>query len=80
MGKQIVKSREAVRDTFCRHVPEDFVDYLMNLFFQANVRFSIVKSRATKLGDFRAGLQGEKHKITVNGDLNKFSFLITSLH
>jgi hypothetical protein len=52
----------------------------MNLFFQANVRFSIVKSRATKLGDFRAGLQGEKHKITVNGDLNKFSFLITSLH
>ncbi|MDX2362158.1 MAG: sprT domain-containing protein [Crocinitomicaceae bacterium] len=42
--------------------------------------FKVVKPRKTKLGDFRAGRYGEKHQITINGNLNKFSFLITTVH
>jgi hypothetical protein len=67
-------------ESFSRFLPEHFVEYVTDLFLKSNVKFSIVRSRATKLGDFRAGLNNEKHKITVNGDLNPYSFLVTTLH
>jgi SprT protein len=78
--KKGIRSRGEVMDSFRRFVPDHFVSYITDLFLNANVRFSIVKSRNTKLGDFRAGIKGEKHRITVNGDLNPYSFLVTTLH
>lgn len=42
--------------------------------------FKITKSRNTKLGDFTPSHSGKPHKITVNHDLNKYSFLITLTH
>lgn len=66
--------------SLARFLPEHFVEYVTDLFLASDVRFSIVRSRATKLGDFRAGFNGEKHRITVNGDLNPYSFLVTTLH
>jgi SprT protein len=72
--------KDTVRKTFTRFLPEAYVDYVCELFFESKVKFSIVKDRSTKLGDFRASPKGEKHRITVNGNLNKYSFLITTLH
>ena len=46
---------------------------------QHPVQFRVAKPRKTKLGDFRAERQG-LHKITVNGDLNPYSFLVTTIH
>lgn len=63
-----------------KYVPTEFVDLTSDLLLKYPVVFKIVKPRKTKLGDFRAGLNKEKHQITVNGDLNKYSFLITTLH
>lgn len=61
-------------------LPAGFEVMVADLIFNEPVSFKIVKPRNTKLGDFRAGLNGEKHQITVNGNLNKYSFLITTLH
>ncbi len=72
--------KDKVKSTFARFIPIEYVGYVAELFFTSKVRFSIVKSRTTKLGDFRAGINGDKHRITVNGNLNQFSFLITTLH
>jgi SprT protein len=72
--------REETIQKLSRFMPEDFVGYVTDVFLSSNVRFSIVRSRASKLGDFRAGINGEKHRITVNGDLNPYSFLVTTLH
>src|SRR5690606_28997724 len=44
------------------------------------VRFKISKPRATKLGDFRPAINGKPHRISVNGNLNQYAFLITSMH
>ncbi len=63
-----------------KYVPTEFVDLTSDLLLKYPVVFKIVKPRKTKLGDFRAGMNKEKHQITVNGDLNKYSFLITTLH
>lgn len=71
---------ERIEKQFARFVPAGFEKMLCDLLFAYPVNFKIVAPRSTKLGDFRAGLHGKKHQITVNGDLNPYSFLITSLH
>lgn len=63
-----------------KYIPSEFVEYVVGLLLSHPVRFRIVKPRKTKLGDFRAGIGGNKHEITVNGNLNRYSFLITTLH
>ena len=37
-------------------------------------------SRATKLGDYRSATATMPHRISVNGDLNKYAFLVTLVH
>lgn len=63
-----------------RFAPEQFVPYLTDLILKSKVKFKIVPGRSTKLGDFRIIIGEQKPVITINGDLNKFSFLITTLH
>lgn len=63
-----------------RFIPDSFVDYVVDLILDAKVKFKIVPGRSTKLGDFRVRSEGEKPIITVNGNLNKYAFLITTLH
>ena len=65
---------------FSKYIPQEFVDYVVSIIQNNTVRFKIVKPRKTKLGDFRAGFNGEKHQITINRNLNSYSFLITTLH
>ncbi len=62
-----------------KYLPEGTEDYIVSLFVSFSVSFKIVKPRSTKLGDFRVnGL--EQPQITVNGDLNPYSFLVTTVH
>jgi len=70
----------SVLASFEKYVPLAFAAYVTDLFFQSKVRFKIVASRKTKLGDYRPGIAGKKDQITINGDLNPYSFLITTLH
>ncbi len=67
-------------DTLSRFAPKEFIPYLTKLILEARVKFKIVPGRKTKLGDFRYSELSDKPTITVNGDLNPYSFLITSLH
>ncbi|MEN9700305.1 MAG: hypothetical protein RLZZ301_1503 [Bacteroidota bacterium] len=72
--------RHAFLTTFQRYVPAAFAEYLTDCVLEANVRFRIVKSRKSKLGDFRLPQGHETPVITINGDLNPYSFLVTALH
>ena len=63
-----------------RYLPEDLLEYAVELLVKYPVKFKIVKPRKTKLGDFRVGSNLEKPQITVNGNLNQFAFLITTIH
>lgn len=72
--------RERYQETFRKFVPEAFVSILTELLLSSNVQFKIVNNRKTKLGDFRVNGMDNKPIITVNGDLNPYSFLITTLH
>ena len=43
-------------------------------------QFKLAKSRNSKLGDYRYRSQGNIHRITINKDLNPYSFLVTYIH
>ena len=78
--KQTVNKKLQIREKLKVFVPAGFEDMVVELLFRDPVSFKIVAPRSTKLGDFRAGINGEKSQITVNGDLNPYAFLITTLH
>lgn len=63
-----------------KYLPEIFVSYVTELLVQNKVKFKIVAPRATKLGDFRVGSALQKPQITINGNLNPYAFLITTIH
>jgi len=63
-----------------RYLPDPFVGMVIDLLLTYTVQFKIVKPRKTKLGDFRAKNKHGKPQITVNGNLNPYSFLVTTLH
>jgi SprT protein len=65
---------------FKKFLPAGFEEVVVDLFLAYPVRFKIVPPRKTKLGDFSIGHGMEKPQITINGDLNPYSFLITTLH
>ena len=44
------------------------------------VHLTVARERKSLLGDYRHRTPGENHRISVNGNLNSYSFLITLLH
>lgn len=63
-----------------KYLPEGFSEMVAELFLPTPVKFKIVNPRNTKLGDYRPAHNGLPHRITINGNLNPYSFLITTIH
>lgn len=61
-------------------LPKETSIYIAEFLIVKVVHFTVSKKRKTKLGDYRHPYKGSPHKISVNGDLNRYSFLITTLH
>lgn len=55
---------------------EDVVHYI-NLY---HVHLTVTKKRKSVLGDYRHNALNKNHRISINGNLNKYEFLITLLH
>jgi hypothetical protein len=65
---------------FYKYFPPAAVEYCFSLWTLHKFYFKITKSRASKLGDFRYDPTKSYYTITVNADLNPYSFLITYIH
>lgn len=61
-------------------IPPNTFDLVMPLITKHKVHLLIAKERLTKLGDYRHAFNNRNHRISVNSNLNKYSFLITLLH
>ena len=61
-------------------LPEQAITYVAQFIMENNVRFTVAKKRKTKLGDYRQPFKGKSHQISVNGDLNQYAFLVTTIH
>ncbi len=63
-----------------RFLPESSLDIACELLRKYPHHLTITQPRSTKHGDFRAGMKGQMHEISVNGNLNPYAFLITLMH
>ncbi|KPM49064.1 SprT-like domain-containing protein [Jiulongibacter sediminis] len=59
-------------------VPENALEYCVNLWQEHPFSFKITRSRNSCLGNYR--FQNGHHTITVNHDLNVYNFLVTYIH
>ncbi|HUS00313.1 MAG TPA: SprT-like domain-containing protein [Chitinophagaceae bacterium] len=61
-------------------LPEGSFDEVARYLHQYKVHLTITKERQTILGNYRNKISDKNHRISVNGNLNKYAFLITLLH
>lgn len=61
-------------------LPEGSFERVVNYVHHYKVHLTITKQRKSVLGDYRHAGWGGNHRISVNGNLNKYEFLITLLH
>lgn len=62
------------------YLPEGAFEPVVQLIHQYKVHLTVTRARKSVLGDYRHPFNGSNHKITVNGNLNKYEFLVTLLH
>lgn len=63
-----------------RKIPGVPVISIIRLAAEYPFSLKVVRSRHSKSGDFRAPFGGDPARITVNGDMNPWAFLITLVH
>lgn len=69
-----------IQESLKDYVPEAALSGVTKLVLNYGFHLKITKPRNTKLGDYRAPHGDKGHRITVNGNLNQFAFLLVFLH
>ena len=72
--------QEAPLLTLQSYLPEGSFDEVLQYLLQYKVHLTVTRKRESILGDYRNSTAGKTHRISVNGNLNKYAFLITLLH
>jgi SprT protein len=72
--------KEAPLEYLNRYLPSGASEKLMEYLHRYQVHLTITRSRKSILGDYRHATGSDNHRISVNGSLNKYAFLITLIH
>ena len=72
--------QEAPLDYLSRFIPPEAAPRVLDYLNHYKVHLTITRERKTVLGDYRHATLLDAHRISVNGTLNKYSFLITLIH
>lgn len=72
--------KEHPMQALAAYLPPNSFDDVVHYIHQYKVHLTVTKQRKTILGDYRHSHQHKNHRITVNGNLNVYEFLITLLH
>ncbi len=62
------------------YLPDGCFEMVTGYLHHYKVHLTITKQRKSVLGDYRHAGWGGNHRISINGNLNKYEFLITLLH
>lgn len=68
-----------MKSTLQKYLPERAVIPVMGMIKAYHIQLKIVAQRQSKHGDYRLKSDGF-HQITVNSNLNKYRFLVTTVH
>ena len=72
--------KEAPLEYLRQFIPDEGASLALEYLNHYHVHLTITKERKSVLGDYRHATRDQNHRISVNGSLNKYSFLITLIH
>lgn len=72
--------KEAPLDQLQSYLPPHTYEAVLHYLHHYQVHLTVARERKSILGDYRHRTPGKTHRISVNGNLNPYSFLITLLH
>jgi SprT protein len=75
-----MSKREAPIKTLADYLPEHSFEMIFDYIQKYHVHLTVTRDRKSVLGDYRHAHGSKNHRITVNGGLNKYAFLITLIH
>lgn len=75
-SKSIVEQAEKIAP----YLPEGVSIWVIEYLHKYKCKLKVSKERSTRLGDYRHPFGEFGHRISINHDLNQFSFFITLLH
>ncbi|GAC1383081.1 MAG: SprT-like domain-containing protein [Ginsengibacter sp.] len=75
-----MSKKEVPLNSLASYLPEGVINEVMHYLNDHQVHLTITRERKTVLGDYRNKWSDKNHRITVNGNLNPYAFLITLLH
>ncbi|UII27815.1 SprT-like domain-containing protein [Fulvivirga maritima] len=76
----MTSSEKKFKEALKKYLPEKSIDYCHWLWHENDFSLRIKKRRASKLGDYRFDPATGRQSISVNNNLNPYSFLITYIH
>jgi len=72
--------KEAPLGFLQQFIPKGSEPLIMRYLHEHKVHLTITRERKSVLGDYRHAAHGQNHRISVNSNLNRYSFLITLIH
>ena len=75
-----MSKKQVPLNALAEYLPEASLEPVLQYLHQYKIHLTITRERNSILGDYRHAINQKNHRISVNGNLNKFSFLVTLLH
>lgn len=75
-----MSKKEEPLEALKAYVPEGSFEQTCKYLRRYRVHLTITRERVSVLGSYRSAFNSQNHRITVNGNLNEYSFLITLIH
>jgi hypothetical protein len=72
--------REKLTLLIAKYIPQPTVPIVVNWIIDYKIVLTITEKRNSLLGDYRHPYDKSGHRISINGDLNQYAFLITFIH
>lgn len=72
--------KEVPVNFLAQYLPGGTETIVLDLLHLHKVHLTITRERRSLLGDYRHRTREENHRISVNGNLNRYAFLVTLLH
>lgn len=75
-----MSKKEAPISALQEYLPPNTMEEVLAYLQFYHVHLTVARDRKSILGDYRHRTHASNHRISVNGNLNKYAFLITLLH
>src|SRR5689334_6529072 len=73
-------AKEAPLDNLRSYLPDGAFEHVLEYIQRYKIHLKITRDRTSVLGDYRHAHHDKNHRISINGNLNSYSFLVTLIH